>query len=428
MHQKFKLSNGLTVVHQKLEGYQSLSIGVWVKVGSVNENEHNNGISHFIEHMLFKGTKNRSAQEIALQVDRIGGEINAYTSKECTCYYTKTLGSDLDIALDILSDMVFNPLFLDEHIETEKTVIEDEINMYEDSAEELVADLLQDVTFVNHPLSLPILGNKESIRLFTREILQAYYQAYYQPSNMIVSIAGSYDPEVLESKIKAYFGHAVNVHQSTQPIMMAPTFNKGLAHKKKENEQIQVSLDFPGIPFEDELSYDMTLLSNVLGGTNSSILFQKIREEKGLSYSIYSEPCFYDTIGTLNISFGVSKENLEETLAILFSEVSSFKSNGLDAHVLQDAKAQLKGSVLLSLEGSEHVMDWIGRTELFAHKEKDLEAILTKIETISLEGVSKLKTRVFGSAMFSMAIVGDIGYKEAKRLYEKYTQEIGGNS
>lgn len=421
MHQKFVLPNGLTVVHRKLEGYQSLAIGVWVKVGSVYETPETNGMSHFIEHMIFKGTKRRSAKDISLQIDQIGGEINAYTAKECTCYYTKTLGSDIDIALDLLSDIVFHPLLLDGHIDIEKIVIEDEINMYEDAAEELVSDLLQGVTFGKHPLALSILGTKETLNTFNSENLRAFYQMFYVPSNMVLSIAGQYDETTLYDQILKHFGAIESGRLLPPQIIQKPNFHQGFVFKKKENEQVQVSIDFPGIPFEHERSYDMTLLSNVFGGTNSSILFQSIREERGLSYSVFSEPCFYDQVGTLNVSFSVSKEHLEETLGLVFEGIKTLETSGLSEETIEHAKAQLRGSVMLGLEGSDHVMDWIGRVEMFSHKEKDLDAIINKINRIEASGVKSLYKTIFSKGIFSMAIVGDLSSNEVKKLYSKFS-------
>lgn len=424
MHQKFKLNNGITVVHQPLMGYKSLSIGVWIKVGAAYETAENNGISHFIEHMVFKGTKSYTAKDISLIIDGVGGEINAYTAKECTCFYTKTLGEHMEIALNLLSEMVFFPTFEQEHIDVEKVVIEDEINMYEDSAEELVSDLLQTVTFGNHALSRPILGTKETIGRFTKDDLLAYYKTYYTPENIMISICGNYDTDKIEQIVGKYFERPFPVANSNRLIKERPTFNTGYVCSNKENEQIQVSLDFPGIPFEDPSSYDMTLLSNVLGGTNSSLLFQEIREEKGLSYSIYSEPCFYDEVGTLNISFGASKENVDQIMGLIFDIIRNRLYPALNPDTLNHAKDQLKGSVVLGMEGTEHVMDWIGRIELFAHTEKDMDAVIKKIDAISLEGVQKLYKKVFESGAYSLAIVGDISEKDVKKLYKKYGVEV----
>ncbi len=417
MVKKIQLDNGMILVCQKLEGYKSVTIGVWVKTGSSNETKLENGMSHFIEHMVFKGTESRSAKDIAMEIDGIGGEINAYTAKECTCYYTKTMGADLEVGLDILSDITTHPSFIIDNIETEKTVILDEISMYEDSAEELVDDIINEITFRNHPLSLPILGTKETIMSFDKEKVVKFYEKHYRPDNMIISVAGDFDFEELESKANKYFGTFNRISSVESAVAQKPEFNWGFNSKKKDFEQIQVAIEFPGIPFDHELSYDMTLLSNLFGGTNSSRLFQSIREDRGLAYSIYSEPSFYDEIGTLSISFGVAKENLKETIKILSREINQLISEGFSETEIEHAKSHLRGSFVLGLEGSDQHMDLIGRIELFAHKEKSVADMLKKIETVSLEGVRTLVRHCFTSGEFSLAVVGDITINEVEKLY-----------
>lgn len=424
LHNKVQLDNGLTVVYEKLEGYKSISIGVWVKTGSAYENEKNNGISHFIEHMLFKGTKNRTAKEIASLIDGIGGEINAYTAKECTCFYTKTLSLDYEVGLEILSDMLLNSTFNDDHIETEKTVIIDEINMYEDAAEEMVIDLINEITFKGHPLSYPILGTKKTVNSFNHKMLKSYFDTYYVAENMVISIAGDFDEKELLEKVGFYFK---TLKRGTSPLLdhrINPVYNWGMESKKKDFEQIQVAINFPGIKFDHELSYEMMVLSNILGGTNSSRLFQSIREDRGLAYSIYSEPNFYDALGTLCVSFGVSKENLEETLILVAEEINKIKLHRISAEAMEHAKNHLRGSFFLNLEGSDNYMDLIGRIELFAHREKNIDDMLYKISNIQLEGVLSLIDACLDTEQIALAIVGDIDVHDTKRLYEAFCKVL----
>ncbi|MDH8676578.1 pitrilysin family protein [Fusibacter bizertensis] len=424
MHNKVQLDNGLTVVYEKLEGYKSISIGIWVKTGSAFENEDNNGISHFIEHMLFKGTKNRSAKEIASLIDGIGGEINAYTAKECTCFYTKTLSLDFEVGLDILSDMILNSTFNAEHIETEKTVIIDEINMYEDAAEEMVIDLINEITFKDHPLSYPILGTKKTVNSFNHHMIRAYFDTYYVAENMVISIAGDFDEVDLLEKVDYYFK---SLKKSTSPLQdhrINPTYNWGVESRKKDFEQIQVAVNFPGIKFDHELSYEMMVLNNILGGTNSSRLFQSIREDRGLVYSIYSEPNFYDALGTLCISFGVSKENLKETLMLVADEINKIKLHRISNEAMEHAKNHLRGSFFLNLEGSDNYMDMIGRIELFAHREKNIDDMLYKISNIQLDGVLELIGSCLDTSQIALAIVGDIEAQETTLLYEEFCKVL----
>ncbi len=423
MHNKMQLKNGINVVYQKLEGYRSVCVGVWVKAGSSNEETDQNGISHFIEHMLFKGTKNRTAKEIAMEIDGVGGEINAYTAKECTCYYAKLLGQDIEIGFDVLSDMLQRSIFDEEHIALEKTVILDEINMYEDSPEDLVADILTEITFGNHALSLPILGTKETVTAFTRESLMEYYTAHYTAENIVISIAGDFDEDRVELLCEQYFGDVKQVSKSDS-ILELPFFHSNYGYKKKENEQIQVCIDFPGVKYDDDRSYDLMLLSNVFGGTNSSMLFQKIREESGLSYSIYAQPSFYDDIGTVTVSFGVARENLEQVIDLLIETIETLKANKLSDEEVEHAKAHLRGSFVLSLEGTDNYMDLIGRLELFAQKEKDFGEMMAKIESINTEQVNALIDLCFGSGEVAMAIVGEVDDAITQKLYNKLRKHL----
>lgn len=420
MHKKMQLSNGLTVVYEKLEGYKSISIGVWVKTGSAYETVDNNGISHFIEHMIFKGTQRRTAKEIASIIDGIGGELNAYTAKECTCYYTKTLSLDYEIALDVLSDMIKHSTFLEEHIETEKTVILDEINMYEDAAEEIVIDIMSEINFKGHPLGFPILGSKKTVSAFTREDVRAYYQEYYTANNMVLSIAGDFEEEQLLRLVEAYFSDVKKSDLNVVRRQTTPTYHCDYDSKKKDFEQIQVAISFPGIKFDHELSYEMMVLSNILGGTNSSRLFQSIREDRGLTYSIYSEPNFYDALGTLSITFGVSKDNLRETLTLIAQEINKLKRHLITPESLEHAKNHLRGSFFLNLEGSDNYMDMIGRIELFAHREKNIDDMLDKINNIQLSGVTELIDTCFDPKQVAMAIVGDIEKKDTENYYHLF--------
>ena len=419
-----QLKNGLTVVYEKLEGYKSISIGVWVKTGSAYESEVNNGISHFLEHMIFKGTTQRTAKEIASIIDGIGGELNAYTAKECTCFYTKTLSLDYEIALDVLSDMILNSTFLSEHIETEKTVIIDEISMYEDSAEEIVIDIMNEITFKGHPLGFAILGNKKTVGAFTREDLVHYFHQYYTADNMVISIAGDFNEEELLAVVAKYFEAVPNKGVRDLGPQLIPTYHWNFDSKKKDFEQIQVAISFPGIKFDHELSYEMMVLSNILGGTNSSRLFQSIREDRGLTYSIYSEPNFYDALGTLSISFGVSKENLKETLDLITIEINRLKQHLITSEALEHAKNHLRGSFFLNLEGSDNYMDMIGRIELFAHREKNIDDMLEKINNIQLEGVTTLIDQCFDPKQVAMAIVGDIEKNETEKLYQGFCKRL----
>jgi len=424
LHSKITLKNGIQVVFQKLDGYQSVSIGAFIKTGTMYETAEQNGISHFIEHMLFKGTKTRSSQEISLMIDRLGGEINAFTSKDCTCFYTKLLSEDMETGLSLLSDMLSESCFSKEAIETEKSVVIDEINMYEDSAEDVAEDLLTALVFKDSALGLPILGDKESVMSFTREALLTYFKAHYRADRMLLSIAGAFDTDHMLTLVERYFGALMSENDLPIDEPKLPVLNWGVISRYKENEQIQVSIDFPGVSYEDHRNYEMMLMTNIFGGTNSAMLFQTIREAYGLSYSIYAQPTFYDTVGTLNVSFGVSKENLAEILKRLAEVIQTLKKDRISAEQVKAGKAHLKGSFLLGLEGTDQYMDLIGRIELFHHKERDIPEMIAKIEAISEKTIDTLIDLSFGSGECAMSLVGEITSKEAEMLYKKFVKMI----
>ncbi len=419
MHKKHILSNQLPIVYQEMAGYQSVSVGIWIKVGSINETAHNNGISHFIEHMLFKGTEKRDAKQIAYDIDRFGGEINAFTTRECICVYAKVLSKDLKDMLEVLSDMVLHSRFDASIMSVEKGIVMDEISMYEDSPEDLVDDLSMQVAFSKHALSLPVLGLKETVSKLTQKQVIDYYHQYFVPENMLVSVAGHFDENQLFEWSETFFNFPQRQHSLKPKEIDQPKHCYEAAHLYKDNEQIQVSIDFKGLPYHDDHDYDLMLFASLLGGTNSSRLFQSLREEKGLVYAIDTSAVFYETLGTLNISFGVSKENMESAIETLAKELRKLVISGVSEEEFKAAKSHLKGSTILSLEATDDYMDFIGHVELFGQKEKDIEAIIEKIDHLNLDDCRSMIHKTIKSQQFSMAIVGDIDEKSTKKYYQK---------
>ena len=283
-----KLNNGTRVVMEKIPYVNSVSIGVYVNTGSINEDKNQNGISHFIEHMLFKGTLGRTGKEIAQTIDNIGGQINAFTEKECTCFYVRVLDKHLLTAIDILSDMINNPKFSDYDIENEKKVILEEIKMYLDSPEDLVYDLLDEIMFNGTPLSLPILGTKKTLLNLNKDIILKYYRKHYIPQNMVISIAGNFNPSETLNMLNYYFNMESKCCNTDKLYNNVPRFEQKLKGKKKDIEQLNFCLGMEGVKRGDENLYSLLVVNNVFGGSISSRLFQKIREDKGLAYSIYS--------------------------------------------------------------------------------------------------------------------------------------------
>ena len=321
MYQYKTLSNGIKVVAEKIDYLKSISIGVWVGNGSRYENKEVNGISHFIEHMLFKGTKNRSAAQIAHEIDSVGGQLDAFTSREYTCFYTKTLDSHIPIALEILSDMLYNPSLSPDDMSLERQVIKEEIRMYEDSPEDLVYDLSSYAAWGDTPMGRTILGTYESLDSITPDIMRNYMNNHYTSANTIISVSGNFDDTFFEL-LEKYFGTKKML--DTKPYLPdAPYISKNNIVKEKDIEQVQLVATFKGIDVMDESVYSLLVFNNVFGSGMSSRLFQNIREQRGLVYSISAGHSAYINTGVFDISAGMSPESLGEVAHLISKEINT---------------------------------------------------------------------------------------------------------
>jgi predicted Zn-dependent peptidase len=407
MYKKITLDNGIRIVCEKIPYVRSVSIGIWVGTGSRNETFQNNGVSHFIEHMLFKGTERRSAKEIAESIDNIGGQINAFTGKECTCYYTKTLDSHIDIAMDVLADMFFNSKFAQKDIDVEAKVIIEEIGMYEDSPEELVHDILSETIWGDNSLGYPILGTQECLKNINKDLIGDYISNNYTPGNTVISVAGNYDDNKLIDLIKRYFegwqAKSILLHGFSEA-----DFNANTRVKSKDTEQVHICLGFNGIEHGNENLYTLLAVNNILGGGMSSRLFQKIREEKGLVYSIYSYPSSYKNAGMFTIYAGMNPEHINKVINLIYKEVQELVRVGITTDELQKSKEQLKGSYILGLESTSSGMNSIGKSELMLGRIYNPEEVLVKIDQINSENVSQVINRVFDVNRISFSAVGNI--------------------
>ena len=399
------LKNGVRVVLESMPHLRSVCFGIWVKNGTRHEPKELNGISHFMEHMFFKGTKNRSAKQIAEEMDALGGQINAFTSREYTCFSTRTLDSHLKKGVDVLTDMFFNSLFEDEEIEKEKNVILEEINMYEDMPEDVVADLLFYEVYGDRNLGLPILGTKDTITKFNSKSFKNYFKERYTPSNIVLSIAGSFKKEeVLE--ILAPFGEfAPEIDKSP---LMEYEYKKATVNKFKDIEQVHIQVGFEGLAISDEDIFSLSSLNAYLGGGMSSRLFQAIREEKGLCYSVYSyHQSFIDT-GLFSIYVGNAPEHTDETFELMIKEVKRLKSDKILEDELLSVKEQLKANYVLSLESSNSRMSNIGRSLLLLDKVRTPDEIIKSIDDVNLESFYRVYDRVFDLNKISVAKVGKL--------------------
>jgi len=409
MLKKFTLDNGVRVVCEKIPYLRSISIGLWVGTGSRNENTLNNGISHFIEHMLFKGTRKRTARDIASCIDNIGGQLNAFTGKEYTCYYTKTLDSHIEIAFDLLWDMYFNSLFDDKDITLEKHVIMEEINMYEDTPEELVHDVLSEIIWNGDPLGYPILGSYNSLGKIDKRLIQGYMHDNYIVKNTVIAVAGNFEENKLPDLISKYFSGWKTEHQKVSlynPVKFISDFRA----KKKDTEQVHVCVGFEGVEHGNDDIYPLLVVNNILGGGMSSRLFQRIREEKGLVYSIYSYPSSYKNTGSFTIYAGMNPEQVELVIKLVIEEVENLIIKGIDGSELSKSKEQLKGNYMLGLESTNSRMNSIGKSELLLGYILTPEEVLDKIDEINEETVGRIIGKVFNIDRVSLAAVG--GFKK----------------
>lgn len=405
MYEIFTLNNGLRVVAENIPYVNSVSVGIFVLNGSRNECPELNGISHFIEHMLFKGTNSRSSKEIVEAIENVGGQLNAYTSKESTCYYVKTLNTHMDLCFDILSDMLFNSKFSEEDIEKEKAVVIEEINMGEDTPEDLLADVYAETCFGKDSLGLPILGTKDIVSSFTHEKLIKYKDERYTPHNSVLSICGNFDVKVLKELIEKYF----SCWESKSEIITDYSTPKILCdfHSKEKNiEQVHINLGLKGLPIGHKYGYSLVLLNTILGGGASSILFQKLREEQGLCYNVASYPLSFKNIGILNLYVGVAPSNVEKSLDIIKREIDKFKKFNISEEQLQINKEKIKANYMLSSESTSSRMFNNGKSMLFLGKVNTPEHIINKVDSINRDGLAYVLENCFKDGVINGAFVG----------------------
>lgn len=424
MIKKHTLDNGIRIVMEKIDYVRSASIGIWVNVGSNNENEETNGLSHFIEHMLFKGTKNRKANEIAEDIDNLGGQLNAFTSKECTCFYVKVLDENIKESVDILSDMFFNSLFEQEEIDKEISVVIEEIKMYEDSPEDIVHDKLSEVIFRGSPMAYNILGTESNLKTFNEEKVKGYMQENYSPSNTVISIAGSFDEHelinLIEEKFKKWESkEVIHTHLDAE-------YERKILGINKDLEQLHMCIGNKTFGRHDENYHTLLVLNNLFGGTMSSRIFQEVREKKGLVYSIYSFVSNYKNTGIFSIYAGMSHDQVEDALRTILKEMINIKNGNLTQEEFIRAKQQIKGNYILSLESTSSRMSAIGRRELLYNEILSPEEVIEGINNVKIEDVVKVAKELFTIDNLSITFTGNLNKhphiedKIIKVLGEKY--------
>ena len=402
------LNNGITVVMEDMPYLKSASFGVWVRVGSANEDESNNGIAHMIEHMLFKGTNTRSAKQIADEMARIGGNINAFTSKECTCYYATTLSEHLPIAIRVIGDMLINSLIDEKALKKEKSVIIEEIDMYEDSPEDLVHEVLQQRIWKGHPLGYMISGRKKIVRKVTREEIIDFIDAYYTGENIVISIAGSFDQKEILAHVEEVFGDIKPRASMNAMSLNLPQYNKVLVKRNKDIEQLHVNIAFNGISYLSEERFTLSVLNTILGGSLSSRLFQKIREDAGLTYSIYSYGSSYRDTGLLHIYAAMNPNQKDTVINKIHSIIEELRNEGVTKEELVMTKEQIKTELILGNEGARSRMNANGKSMLFRGRLVGLEELIDGIDRVSVENVKDFADSYLDLSASSLSLVGNI--------------------
>lgn len=383
----YTCQNGLRIVSEHIPHFRSVSVGVFVYTGSRDEAAQENGITHFIEHLLFKGTAMRSAKDIAKEFDRIGGDLNAYTSKEYTCYYAKVLGHHAPRAVEVLADMFFNSAMDPAEIDKERLVVKEEISMTEDMPDDDVHEQLWRVMYPGNAIGAPILGTGGTVDSFSREQIFTYMEKHYTPENTVISVAGHIDKELL-LQIERLFGTFERKGGAKSYVL--PDFVPGQSIKHKDTEQAHLCLGYPGLSLKDEDLFALAVLNNIIGGSMSSRLFQEIREERGLAYSVYSYHSAYSDHGTLAIYGGTAAHQLGQVEELIRESLARMRNGDIGDEEISDSREQLKGNLLLGLESTGARMSRNGKYELLHGKHQTAEDIIRLIDAVTYEGVSRL--------------------------------------
>lgn len=411
MYEKITLPNGVRILTKQVPGVRSAALGIWVGSGSRHEKAGEGGAAHFIEHMVFKGTGRRTAAELAEEMDAIGGQVNAFTTKECTCFYARVLDSHLPQATDILCDMFFSSKFDERDVVTERGVILEEIGMYEDNPEDVCSERLSAAVYKGSALARPILGKRATLEKMTGEWLKTYMRSHYHPGDLVVALAGSFtqaDVDELKARFGGLEGSAL---PAPKPVCYLPAFTV----KKKATEQNHLTLAFPGLAYCDSRRFTLQLLSSMLGGGMSSRLFQQVREQKGLCYSIYSYGAGHADTGIFAVYTALGKETEGEALSTICAAIRDFTAHGVTGKELDRAREQSKANVLMGLESTQSHMSNLGRGELMQGKVLSPDEIIAAYDAVTREDVRKLAEELFDFQQVSLSAVGRVGTAEEYR-------------
>ncbi len=405
MFQKRQLENGIPVVMESFKNVRSVALGVWVKIGSRFESQQENGISHFLEHMFFKGTKSRTAKDIAVEIDALGGDLNAFTSRENTAFYVKVLDDYLEQGAGLLADIFTNSLFPDEDVEKEKKIIKEEIKMVEDTPDDYVHDLFSQTVWGHDGLGQPILGRRETIAAFTRPDILGHIRKYYGTKDIVISCAGNFSPDRLTDLLTERFG---SLRRGSEPRKgRVPEFIPGAKVFSRDLSEAHLCLGVPAISQTSEDRHALFVLNAILGGGVSSRLFQEVREARGLAYSVYSFTAMYIDTGLWGVYAGVSKKKAREVTELIIAEMDRFAETVTDDEITA-AKSHLKGNIILGLESTNNRMNNLARQEISFGKFISPEEIMRSIDRVSRSQVRDLAARIFDRRRMAMTVYGPV--------------------
>ncbi len=402
--ERTRLPTGLRVLTESMPELRSVAIGFWVGTGGVDEPEELLGASHFLEHLLFKGTETRSASEIAHAIESVGGDMNAFTTQEYTAFYVRVPDDHLAVAADILSAVVWSPAFRSEEVDSERQVILEEIRMRDDTPDDIVHELFAEALYPKHPLGRSVLGTPDTITAASRDSIAQYHSHHYRPSNVVVAAAGNLQHDQVVELITG----GLSVEDGERPLRSDPSFAppEMLVSERRPTEQAHLVLGVRALARDDPDRYALSVVNQALGGGMSSRLFQEVREKRGLAYSVYSYRVAFDGTGALGVYAGTSPERAHETLAVVRGELDRLVADGLPEHELAAAKGHLKGSTALSLETSSSRMHRLGRSELTTNEVPTVDELVAEIEAVTVEDADRVIQRVFAAAPRVLAVVG----------------------
>ncbi len=400
------LGNGLRLLTERMSQVRSISIGVWLTRGSRHETAERGGIAHFVEHMLFKGTTSRSAEDIAQAIDSIGGQLDAFTAKEYASYYIKVLDEHLPLAIDILSDIVRNPAFNAEDIQREKKVVVEEIKMVEDTPDDLVHELFTQGFWENHPLGRPILGTRETVESFNAELLRSYFTNAYTPKNLIVSAVGNLEHARVRDLIEQKFGSLVQVSEPLKEE--APTVVPKTTIRNKDLEQSHLCVGVNSYPQKHEDRYASYVLNTLLGGSMSSRLFQNVREKRGLAYAVFSGLSAYRDAGSFTVYAGCANEAVGQVIDLVVEELRTVKRTPVPDAEIKRSKDHLKGSLMLSLESTSSRMSHLARQEIYFDRQFGLDETLSGIDKVTAGDVQRVAADLFRNGSLAATVLGDV--------------------